>query len=329
MKRILFLLLAAVLLLCTVSCAQKKMPKPEDDRVVLTVAGEEIYYDYFRYVYLNSKADLTLSRGEAFWDDPTADATLKKETLAVILRNRAIALLAEEYDISLSKSEKEDVIEYYEDMKDQVIDGVSFEEGLEKSFFTPYSYVYVQCFTELWLAIYDHITAEENDIIRADDKTLLADIPVNFRCIRYVMIERDATDAAGKAAEKAKAEEILAKIRDGVSFDDMILKHGEDTTMASQIEHGYYYTVTSITEEIEDVVETLEEREISEVVELPYAYFIIQRLPLNQDYIEDNLEGFRTQYKARLFNEMVAAIEKTITVEYSELWESLTVKTVK
>ena len=49
---------------------------------------------------------------------------------------------------------------------------LSFEEGMEKSFFTPYSFVYVQCFTELWRAIYDHITAEENNIIRADDKTL-------------------------------------------------------------------------------------------------------------------------------------------------------------
>ena len=56
MKKIASFLLVIATLLCLTSCAQA--PKPEDKRVVLTLSGEKIYYDYFRYVFLNSKADM-------------------------------------------------------------------------------------------------------------------------------------------------------------------------------------------------------------------------------------------------------------------------------
>ena len=57
MKKITAGLLAAVCILALVSCSAVK---PTDSRVVLTLDGEKLYYDCFRYVVLNSRADLDL-----------------------------------------------------------------------------------------------------------------------------------------------------------------------------------------------------------------------------------------------------------------------------
>ena len=66
MKKFVSLLLVIVTLLTLVSCSQT--PKPEDKRVVLTLSGEKIYYDYFRYVFLNTKADMD-GGDEDYWTE--------------------------------------------------------------------------------------------------------------------------------------------------------------------------------------------------------------------------------------------------------------------
>lgn len=325
-QRITLLLLAAVLLLLT-ACSSLKMPKPEDARVVLTLSGEEIYYDYFRYVYLNTKADLDGGK-DSYWEDAEAEEELKEKTLEVLLRNRAIQLLAEEYDVALSKKDKQEILASFEEMKEQSINGEAFLDGMKRSFMTDYSFIYVQCFTALWREIYEHITAEDGDIVLADDETLLADIPKNFRRIRYIMIERNATDEEGQAEERAEAEQALRLAQEGGDFIELIEEYGDDTTMAGLLTEGYYYTLTSIVAEVETAVESLSEGEISGVIELPNAYYIVQRLSIDNAYVEKNLEDFRVQYKARIFNEMVAALQEGLTVEYSELWEAASTKTV-
>ena len=94
MKKITAGLLAAVCILALVSCSAVK---PTDSRVVLTLDGEKLYYDCFRYVVLNSRADLDLG-DENYWkDNPDAAETLRENVTEVLRRNRAIEELCKEY----------------------------------------------------------------------------------------------------------------------------------------------------------------------------------------------------------------------------------------
>ena len=323
MKRILTGMLATVMLFLLVSCGVK----PEDDRVVVTLDGEKIYYDYFRYVFLNNRDDMDLG-DRSYWNDNiTAQLELADCTMEVLLRNKAILKLAEKYDIRLTSDQKKEIDNYVEEAKKSYENEAAFKASLAASYLTEYSLRYIQEVMQIWSDLYAYVTAESSGIIQYSDEMLLADISVNFRRIRYVMIYNDETDDAGENG--ALAETVHQLALNGDDFDELIREYGEDDTMEAKLEEGYYYTLGAIVEEMQGAVEELEENEISEVIDMGYGYFIVQRLPIDSEYAEKNLDEFRESYLARLFNDMVDEQMAKIEVKYEDLYSELSVFTVE
>ena len=324
MKRILSLLLALLCLLALTACGGKI--EPVDDRVVLTLGGEKIYYDYYRYVFLNTKLDM--DGGDAtFWENnPEAEAELTDSVMENLLHYVAIRRLADDYDIALTKEQKQSIEDTLAQAKAYYSDEESYLESMEEAFMTEYAAYYMQEQTLLWQLLYDHVTGELNGIIKADDETVYADIPLNFRRIRYVFIEKKADNAA-EAAETA--ETVLAAANSGSDFDALIREYGDDPDMLRLISDGYYYTLGAIDEDVQKAVEGIAEGEIAPLVEVSYGYYVVQRLPLKNEYVEKNFENFRTQYRARIFSEMLKAEAAAMEKKTTELFEELTVKTMK
>lgn len=312
-----FLILMSFMLSCAYS------PKPKDDRVVLEVSGEKIYYDYFRYVFLNSKRDMD-DGDESYWTE-NADKleVLKNTVLETIVHNRAIQLLADKHGIKLTDDEKQEIADYVKSMKKS---DEGFESEMESAYLTEYSFYYIQTFTELWGKAYDHITSDVSGIIKSDDATVRADIPKKFRRVRYIMLEIDEDN---KEQSRQNIDYILSKAKAGESFTELVKNYCEDSNMVSSASDGYYYTVGQLQPEFEAAVDAIEIGEISEVVETSGYYFIIQRLDIDNAYVENNFSDFITMYKARVFNEMVAELEKTVTVKTSELWDNIKLNDIK
>lgn len=315
MKKITAGLLAAVCILALVSCSAVK---PTDSRVVLTLDGEKLYYDCFRYVVLNSRADLDLG-DENYWkDNPDAAETLRENVTEVLRRNRAIGELCKEYGIKLTSAEKKEISEFIKNAKAAYeTGGMTFEEAIAKSYMTEYSLNYVQHITALWQKLYDYMTSEANGIIKAGDDAVRKDIPVNFRRIRYVMISCDGNDDRGE--KLALAETVRNKALSGVDFVSLVKEYGEDQTMALSPDDGYYYTVGGIVRKVEDEAEKLDENGgISGVIDMQNAFFVIQRLPLDDDYVEKHFETFRKNYAARLFNEILDKKAASVVIKITD-----------
>lgn len=315
MKKVITFLSAILLVTALTACSAVK---PNDSRVVLTLDGEKVYYDYFRYIVLNSRADLDLGDEDYWKNNPDAEATLRENATGVLCRNRAIEELCKEYGIKLSSDEKKQIKKFIKDAKASYKTGdMSFEEAIAKSYMTEYTLNYVQQITTLWSKLYSHVTSEINGIIKAGDDAVKADIPVNFRRIRYVMISCD--DPKDRDEKLALAETVWKKALSGEDFVSLVKEYGEDQTMAASPEDGYYYTVGGIVEKVQNEAEKLDENGgISGVIDMQNAFFIIQRLPLDDDYIEKNFESFRTDYTARLFNEMLDKQAAEISVEIKD-----------
>ncbi len=323
MKRFLSILLALITITLLASCSTVK---PADERVVLTLDNEKIYYDYYRYTFLNTKRDMD-GGDDTYWkNDPEAEKELKEEALAVMLHYRAIQRLAKEYGVKLTKEQKKAIQSNLELTKTEMGGEEAFRKSLEEAYMTEYTLLYVQELTQLWSDLYDHMTNKEKGAIPADKATVDADIPLNFRRIRYVYLEKDTENPEATAEEAQRVYDAAAA---GEDFDGLIRKHGDDVTMLSLIEGGYYYTLGAIDETVQNAVEALKEGEIAPVIEVSYGYYVVQRLPLEQDYIDKNYEDFRLMYRARVFNEMLEAEAKKIAVSYSDLYHTLTVETVK
>ncbi len=321
MKKIISVLMAVVMLsTILMSCGDKvaRLPKAENGKTVFTLGGKKINYDYVRYVYLNTKADMEYGEDEGYWENnPDALNELKRATLDTIAHNRAIEMLAERYKITLTDEEKNSVGDLLSDLKK---DKNGWEEAKKESFLTDHAFAYLQRFSVLWGKIYDHVTAPESGIIKSDDETVFEDIPVNFRNIRYVYIEYDETN---KAQKKALAEQVLEKANGGESFIQLIKDYGEDTTMANFIDIGYYYTVGSIDPTVEAAAEKLDFGEISPIIDVKTGFFIVQRYVIDLEYADKNIAIFVDYYLGRKFNEMVAEIEKSMEIELSDFWNNL------
>jgi hypothetical protein len=327
MKKIISLFLSAVVLsTLLISCGDKavKMPKPENSMTVFTLGGKKINYDYVRYVYLNTKADMEYGEEEGYWENNAAAFDeLKQSTLSMIVHNRAIEMLAEKYKLTLTEAEKKAVAKLLNETKK---DKEGWKEAKEDYYFTEYSFSYLQRFSILWGKTYDHVTSPTSGIIKSDDETVLADIPINFRNIRYVYIEYDETN---KAQKQALAEEILAKANGGEDFVKLIKDYGEDTTMANFINIGYYYTVGSINSAVEMEAEKLAVNGVSPIIDVKDGFFIVQRIDIDMEYAKKNVSVFLEYYLGRRFNEMVADIESEMTTELSDFWNNLKLDDIK
>ncbi len=129
----------------------------------------------------------------------------------------------------------------------------------------------------------------------------------NYICAKHILVED---------VELAKV--IIEKIKNGEDFDALIKEYGKDPG-AENYPEGYIFAKGEMVEEFEKAAFSLEEGEVSSVVESPYGYHIIKRetLPEMPEYIKDLM----VQNKA---NEILAKAEKaTLLMEENILAQKL------
>ncbi len=316
----------SIMLLLLVFCLTACGVKPEDNRLVMTLNGEKIYYDYYRYAVMNVKEDFV-------WQTPDYSETVEnaeiisEQAVNFLLENQAKIELAEKYGIKLSSDEKKEISESKKNQIVQLGSEEEFEKLLSSSYLTEYTFEYIQKINKLWSKVYDHITSESSGIIKATDEEILLNVKSNFRCYRYIVVYNQENESIEENKQKIKeAEERLA---DGGDFAELIKEYGEEPSMLSNKDSGYYFTPGEISEKIEAVVNSLSENGVSDIIDMNYALFIVQRLPLDDDYISENFDDFRIKYKAGEFNRMLNEEAKNIEINYADLYKELDVFSVK
>lgn len=322
MKRLIAALLALITLTLLVACGVK----PNDTRVVLKLDSEKIYYDYYRYVFMNTKRDMDGGDATYWQSHPEAEAELKETVMETLLHYRAIQRLADEHDIRLTNEQKQAIKDNIAATKNAMTGGeAEYLQSLEEAYMSEYTLLYMQEVTQIWSLLYDYVTDEMSGVIPCSDEVLDADIPKNFRRIRYVYIEKNPEDPE---AVTATVKEVYDKATAGADFNSLIDEYGEDPDMDRLMKDGYYYTLGAIDEAVQEAVEKLDEGAIAPVIEVSYGYYVVQRLALDETYVNKNYEIFRAQYRARVFNEMLAAEAEKVKITYEKLYDELTVTAV-
>lgn len=103
---------------------------------------------------------------------------------------------------------------------------------------------------------------------------------------KHILIKNDTSAAQNTQAEgeeaapaedkRAKAEEILGRIRNGEDFDTLMKEFNEDT---GETENGYTFSAGEMTAPFEKAAFALKIDEVSDIVESQYGYHIIKRIP--------------------------------------------------
>ena len=121
----------------------------------------------------------------------------------------------------------------------------------------------------------------------------------------------------------------MQKAKDGEDFKKLIEKYGWDPGMESSPDGYYINKNTSFVQEFKDASFKLKENQISGLVENDsYGWFIIKRLPVDMDYVNEHLKDMIKEYDNPKINELYNERTEKMKVVYDEIFDKITAESI-
>ena len=299
---LLFVLLFSVSFLA--SCSQDGL-QSVSGKTLMTIGNykfTDTEYNYFYQNYIDNES----------YSDAEAAAAAEND-----LRHYAAVLtLCKKYDIALTDSEKSECEEELSAAIDYYGSKEEFESAIALYNMTSDLYlrlVQLQTLeTDLRSYMIDETSLDDdnNPIINSSDEVVLNDIKTNFYAIKQIFICNDEGDDITQ--NKEIIESIYDMLLQGADFDALMDEYNETDSTDSI---SGYFTDGMLLEEIENTAKVTDIGSYSDIVETKAGYSIIFRLPLNDDYIDDNFEDLRFYYQNRCFNEILQNEADSLSVK--------------
>lgn len=322
-------LVAALVMLvsCLAGCSGRKKGYPpvytSEKRVVMTVGGYNVAYDFYRYLFLNAKADLDKG-DESFWtkEGNTVDL-IKDEVYDSLKSTYAMFKLADEYEITLDVDAKSEIETIFEKSKAGMTNS-EFKESLAEAYMTEELYRFILEVQQLELLVFRHVTDEMTGIINSDDDTVKK--AVNEEFVRATHILFKYSDESEKDAAYQEAQSVLALLKNGEDFETLKEKHSDDTDLKGNTD-GYYFTKGEFKNAFEDTAFELEIGGVSEIISTDVGYHIVKRLPIEEEYVSKNFDDLRYSYKTSRYYKLIEEQYEQFTPKYEALYKSVELDT--
>lgn len=184
----------------------------------------------------------------------------------------------EKNGIVLDEADEKQITDWIAEQKANY--GDEFEEVLKASGYADEETLYEIQRIQLYMQkVYEDI---EKDISKyATTEQVIKHLDDEKVTVKHILVqfeedeEGNVTDEA-KAAAKKEAEEVLAKVKAGEDFDELIEKYNDDPGATAE---GYTFANDgTMVQEFTDASFALEVGGVSEIVETSYGYHIIKRM---------------------------------------------------
>ena len=289
------------------------------------------------------------------------------EDVVTSLKQEMVAKeLAEENDIALDDADLKSVQEQIDSAKANYDTDEAFQDELKKSYLTPELFETMLKNAALYQKVHDTLFINEGKYAttKEDFKTIVQD-PEQFCREIHIMIPYysqaeldDSTaesydtmslsekvyakqmafyqldeDAQQKAKDKAKelAESLLKEAQETDDFSKLVEKEGYDVGLEDAT-NGYYISKgsTGYPESLVEAAFALAEDEVSSelTVDETYGYFIIKRLPIDMEYVENNIESMIESYDYPVIEKVYSEYLEKMKVTYFDKWDKITADSV-
>lgn len=154
----------------------------------------------------------------------------------------------------------------------------------------------------------------------------------------YLAYEALSDEEKAQADIRAKdiAHEVQKRAKNGEDFYGLIAQYNLDPGMDPNDPDdptgidGYYITKEyGYVQEYLDAAFSLKENEVSDVIETDYGYHIIKRLPIDMNYVNENIADMTEEYSRHYIDEVVADYLDSIEVQYCDIYYNLTTDSIK
>ena len=281
------------------------------DEVVYTINGVEVkWQEYFSWLY-NIVMQYEMYYGAAdIWDAPadtsgTMEESFKEYAELISSRYAFVTEEAKRLGLELSEEDLEGIdAAYNADAEYYTANGVeSFEEFLKETYMDEEYYRYIVAAQYHYRNIFINTYGEDGADISDEEVYEFIETNGLLHAKHILFLTLDSQnlplDDAAKAEKLAAAENTLAQLNEISDneerlskFDELMNKLSEDGGLISNPD-GYYFAPGDMVTEFENGTKALENYEISEIIESPYGYHIILRLPIEPDAIYEQDMSFR------------------------------------
>ncbi len=331
MKRILALALACIMLAgLLTSCGI-------GGKTVMKVNGNNISESIFLGAIGQASQVYTQSFGmtmpqiltQDFGDGMTGEDFAKEIASNYIKEFETIRAIAKENNIKLTASDKAVLKEQEKAAVEAQGGRAAYLEELKKNFITEEFAVYLNQTMMLYEGMYTRLFTGDGPFAASVD-TMKEKLGEGYVRVKHVLVMANDPDADDYAEKRKKAEEIAAKAKAGDDFDALIEEFGEDPGM-QQNPGGYIFDKNGVdiaqsgqmVAEFTAASHALGDNEVSDVVTTSHGFHIIKRLPLNDEYIEQNSKEISAQFAPQAMSEMIIERIETIEVEYTDAYEQI------
>ena len=335
-----------------------------NDPVILTVDGNDIDFDLFRYYYFyiaeiyNSYYRITTDQLES---DAEQFAAFKTSVTKQFKNDYVAKALADQNGIELTDDEKAEIDQALVDFKAKYDSEEEAEKDMAAHYLTDEVYLSMMTMSKLYEKVDAELfgengkfaTSKEDFIKIATDKdkySRVRHILIPYSCKAEITDEEtkkgyedmslsDKSNAKKTAYEalsddekekvkkesKKTAEEALKKAKDGEDFDELIKEYGWDPGMEVNTDGYFVNENTSFVQEFKDACFDLDEGEISDLVESEsFGWFIVKRLPIEKDYVEENYSKLVKEYDEPRFNEITKETAEKIEITETDYFKKIT-----
>lgn len=323
LKVISVIVLLTLLLTSFVSCDSLPIKSSKSAvSVVGTVGDYEVTYEELYYMAYGYR--------DLFADEDVAERASKITELVYenIVSNYAVLKLASDMGLSLDTGEMKDRIQsalntYIEN--DFEGSRSQYKKSLKENGITD-NYVRFSLGIDL---LYSDLQTEylKEGIINDDENFVREVIERDFVRTWHIMI----LNSDGKDENLKRAQEALDKLKSGESMYEMIGSTYNDDFMNTTL-NGYYFTRGIMDEAYEEASYALEVGEISGIVEAvgkdgygndQNCYYIIQRLALEDTYVEKNFETLKNMYFTAEVYKRVNELQRSMSFVPNDYCKSL------
>lgn len=334
-KRILAMVVAsAVVAGVTVTCGiphVKYKSLKSSEPVVMTVNGDPVYEDelraYLKYNKMSMESMLSYyGMDDSVWSDPSMGSMMVEQLFQAASQQaiefRVVDQEFKNLGLKLTREQSEQAEQRKEDDIEQVGGQENFNAWLDSVGFTPDIYNNVIAISAYANAIQDAYYGDNG--IKTNTQAIMDKFNETYLCAKHILvqsIDSSANPLTGDAltAAQNKANEALEKANAGEDFDTLIKEYNEDPGM-EMYPDGYVFTEGDMVDEFYQGAKALEPGQVSSsLVESGYGWHIIQREPLTEDQLTDDIkEQLIQQITGKSFMDEISDLMSAADVEYTD-----------
>lgn len=318
------LLGAAILATSLTACGEGNPLKSSttDKKVVMTVGGDNVKYEEYRYFYLNNKRDLYGEGAELTADE---EANIRELTETNVTDRHVLSLLAKDYGVKLTSDDKQRAQAYVDTFRTTCGDTEAYKNQLKNQYLNEPFFIELTNDTTIAYALLDEMAKQGGIAVSEADyeEAIKTD---EVLCLKEIYITYPSEELKDWA--KSRAEEVMAKLKAGGNFEELMTEYSNYNGEDLPPEHGYYTMEYDALEEVWNAAKDLKEGEYSGIVETAFGYHIIKRAAKDKDYIETIHDELYEIFRQSRFYEKFYEYREGIEVSYTSFGEGLSDSTV-